>query len=167
MLIKSLTKVDKLTQRVEGLYNQRHADELRHEREQARLKEIRAADDVTKTDFWCKRHGDTTGLAYKVVFKSFGEWCAYYESFDKGFPKELTACCKRLRRYITDKHWDSYYTDSHKLELERRQAIENGDLLQPGDYGFTTKYGDPNKKKWAKMEAEERASFKKKIILHG
>ncbi len=157
MLIKSSDKVQKLTQRVEKIYDQRQADEDRLAREQARLKQVMEADEITKTDFWCRKHGDTTGIAYKVSFKTKDGWCAYYETFGTGWPQELMACCKWLRRNITDKNWDTYYRDSDMIRLQQRQALANGDLLQPGMEGFITKYGDPNKKKYAQLEKEERA----------
>jgi hypothetical protein len=103
-------------------------------------------------------------MAHKVVFSSDGDLCAYYETVDKGAPKHMLACCKGLRRRITDKLFDPYYNQSEVVKLQRRQAEENGDLLQPGDYGFITKYGDPNKKHYEQMEQAERANFKKKII---
>lgn len=166
MLIKSLTKVDKLTQRVEGVFDQRQADEDRHKREQARLKEVSEAQDITKMDFWCNRcNQDTTGLGYKVVFKNEDGFCAYYESFGSRFPKEMLTCCKGLRRNITDKQWDKYYLESEMIIKQAREAQANGDFLQPHQDGFRTKYGDPNKKLYEKMEKEERANFTKGIRM--
>jgi|SRR5579872_5926008 len=163
MLIKSLTKVDKLTKRVENLFDERQYYEDDQKRREARLKEVQQADEIIKTDFWCKKHGDTTGMGYKVSFKDreLG-WCAYYESFGAGWPKEISTCCKGLRRHITDKHFDPYYLESEMITLQMRQSKENGDLLQPGQYGFNTKYGDPDKKKWQKMEQEERTNWQLK-----
>lgn len=166
MLIKSQTKVDKLTKRVENLYEQKEIQERLDEQQKARLKEIKAAQDITKTDFWCGHHRrDFTALAYKVAYRSFGDWCAYYEAFTNGFPKEMVACCKGLRRYITDKNSDPYYFESEMIVKQRKEAIANGDLLQPGQEGFITKYGDPNKKLYEKLEKEARASWTKKIIV--
>ncbi len=167
MLIKSLTKVDKLTKRVENLYDQREVDELRNERDQARLKIINDATDITKTDFWCNEHGDTSGMAYKIVFKDRDlGLCAYYESFGRNFwPNEITACCKRLRRRITDKQNDPYFRDSAMIQKQAREARDKGWLLQPGQDGFNTKYGDPNKKKYEQMEREDKANWTKKIMI--
>ena len=159
MLIKSKTKVDKLTEQVENLYDQKQSDELKADRQLAALKTINEAKDFSKQDFWCRKHGDITAMAYKVVFKSFGELKAYYEAFTHGFPKEMTACCKGLKRYITDKDLDPYYGDSRMIRKQQREAQDKGWLLQPGQEGFTTKYGDPNKKKWAKMEQDERLKY--------
>jgi homoserine dehydrogenase len=60
---------------------------------------------------------------------------------------------------LPDKQFDPYYTDSEMIQNQAKEAIANGDLLQPGDVGFQTKYGDINKKKWAEMEKQE-AHFK-------
>lgn len=160
MLIKSETKVDKLTKRVESVFDQRRADDDRIKRQQESLKQVREASEWTKMDFWCNKHKrDVTGMAYKKIFKSFGEFKAYYESVNTQFPKEMLACCKGLRRRITDKQFDPYYTESAMIQKQARQAKANGDLLQPGQEGFNAKYGDPNKKLYEKMEAEERAKF--------
>lgn len=164
MLIKSVSKVDKLTQRVENFYDQKQRDEELSERQLARLNEIRKAPNWTITDFWCNYHKrDTTGMSYKVVFKSDGDYCSYYESINTGFP--VLACCKGLRRHITDKQWDDYYRDSKMIQNQAKEAMANGDLLQPGMEGFITKYGDPNKKKYQQLEKEERANWTKKIMV--
>jgi hypothetical protein len=156
MLIKSLTKVDKLTKRVENLYDQKEADEDEQKRREAREKLIREAKQWTKTDFYCARcNEDLLGcLAYKVIASDWtqkGQRLAFYEAFK--------ACHKGLRRRITDKENDLYFTQSRMLKEQRMEAIANGDLLQPNDYGFTTKYGDPNKKKWEQLEKQEREAY--------
>lgn len=166
MLIKSRSKIDRLTDKVESWDTQRQADEARYKRQEANLKTIKEAQNWCKMDFWCRHHRqDTTGMAYKVTFHSFGELKAYYESCGYGFPKDMMACCKGLKRNITDKQWDDYYKDSEMVRLQARQAQANGDLLQPGDDGFITKYGDPNKKKWEKIEKDNQANWEKKIMV--
>ncbi len=99
-------------------------------------------------------------MAYKVVFKSFGELKAYYEAFTSGFPKEMKACCKNLRRQITDKVFDPYYRDSEMIQKQAREAMASGDLLQPRQEGFKTKYGDGVfRKEWERKEKEERLKY--------
>lgn len=164
MLIKHRTTVDKLSARVENFYEQQEAKERWDQYKRERLKQVQEAALWTKTDFWCNRHGDTTGMAHKVVFGPDSGLCAYYETVGTGFPKPLLACCKGLRRRITDKAQDPYYGNSQKIIKEMREARDKGWLLQPGQQGFNAKYGDPNKKKWQQMEKEERASFEKKIM---
>lgn len=166
MLIKSETKVEKLTKRVENLYDQRQADEDKRAREEARLKIINDATKWTKTDFWCNSHGDTTGLAFKVIFQDIEkEFYAYYETV-KGnrWPKHIQACCKGLRRRITDKNTDPYFLQSKMIRKQAQESKAKGWLLQPGQEGFNTKYGDPNKKKYAQQEKQDRANWQKKII---
>ncbi len=164
MLIKSLDKVEKLTKRVENLYNERQRYDDLQQALQARNKLINEAPQLTRTDFWCStcREDILNCMAYKVVEK---DWCypyqkiAYYESY--------RACHKGLRRRITDKHTDPYYRESAMIRIQARAARDSGDLLQPHDFGFQTKYGDPNKKLYAKQEAEERANFHKKTFING
>ncbi len=161
MLIKSLTKVDKLTKRVEQTFEERQYYEDLQKRQEEREKLIRESPQWTKTDFYCGIcREDILGCsAFKVIQSDWSnpnQRIAYYESFK--------ACHKGLRRRITDKQQDPYYRDSQMLKEQRLEAIAKGDLLQPYDYGFTTKYGNPNKKKWDKLEQEERANFSKKIM---
>ena len=167
MLIKQLTKVDKLTKRVENIYDERQREEDEDKRRQARRKECEQADDITKTDFWCTRHGDTTGMAYKVIFRNSDGLNAYYEAFNNhAWPKELMTCgCKGLRRWITDKHQDPYYVKSEKIRLEARKAQDSGDLLQPGDWMFDIKYPEHKRKLNERLEKEAKANWKPKIMI--
>jgi hypothetical protein len=164
MLIKSKTKVDKLTQRVENLYDLKERKERNDERLQARLKQIKEAPYWTKMDFWCHKHGDTTGLAYKVVFGNNDGLCGYYQSVrGGGWPKEIQACCKGLRRNITDKNWDNYFKESAMIRRQAREAEDKGWLLQPNDWAFDIKYPELRRKKNAQLEKEARANWTKKI----
>jgi hypothetical protein len=160
MLIKSKTKVDKLTERVENLYDQKERKERDDERLQSRLKQIREAPQFVKTDFWCHRHGDSTGLAAKVVF---GMDCAYYESIGNNICREDMACCKGLRRRITDKNGDPYFRESAMVIKQAREAEAKGWLLQPNDWRFDYKYPELRRKKNAHLEKEARANWTKKI----
>jgi hypothetical protein len=159
MLIKSKTKVEQLTQRVENLYDQRQAEEDRHAKQQSTLKTIREAQKWVKTDFYCHKHGDTTGIAVKVVQGSGDNMVAFYQSIGSNICREDMTCCKGLRRRITDKQFDPYFTCSEMIKRQQREAKDKGWLLQPGDYGFKTKYGDPSKKKWQQQDKEERLAY--------
>ncbi len=155
MLIKSITKVEKLTQRVEKSFEERQYYEDLQKKQQEREKIIREAPEWCYTDFYCPTCRDDLlkCAAYKVIQSDWTspQRIAFYEAFK--------ACHKGLRRWITDKSYDPYFRESRMLEEQRREATANGDLLQPNDYGFITKYGDPNKKKWRQMELEEKTKW--------
>ena len=165
MIFKSVTKTEKLAQRVERFYDDKQREEEQQAKREARIKTIRDAQKWVKTDFYCHRHGDTTGIAVKVVQGHDDNIIAFYESIGSNVCREDMTCCKGLRRRITDKQFDPYFTSSEMIKKQQREARDKGWLLQPDDYGFKMKYGDPNKKKWAKMEAEDRARWEKKISV--
>ena len=165
MLIQSKTKVDKLTQRVENLYDQKERKEREDERLQARLKQIKEAPKFAKTDFWCHKHGDSTGIAVKVVFGPQDDISAYYESIGNNICREDMACCKGLRRRITDKNSDPYFRESAMVIKQAREAQAKGWLLQPGDWAFDIKYPELRRKKNAHLEKEARANWTKKIMV--
>lgn len=156
MLIKSITKTEKLTKRVESYYEERQFNEEQEKKRQERTKTIKKAQRWIYTDFYCHicKQDILKCAAYKVVQTDWvypHQQIAYYEAFK--------ACHKGLRRYITDKNQDPYYRQSKMIEQQRREAIAKGDLLQPDDYGFKTKYGDINKKKWQQMDKQERQDY--------
>ena len=63
----------------------------------------------------------------------------------------------KSKRYITDKLTDPYWKES---EIIRKQRIDMKDyMLQPGMPGFNLRYGDPNKRLYAKMDWEEREAW--------
>lgn len=158
MIIKSVSKLDKLKEHVQKTKQDLERDrELQKQREE-RTKLISDAPEWTTMDFWCSScREDLTTKAYKVVQADWtvkGQQIAFYEAY--------RACHKRLRRYITDKHTDPYFLQS---EMLRRQQIDHElDFLAPFDPRFRLKYGDPNKKLYEAMEAEERANYQKKIM---
>ena len=158
MLIKSTTKVEKLTQRVERIYEEKERYEDIEKRQTEREKTIREAPQWCYTDFYCPTCQEDLlkCAAYKVIQSDWTspQRIAFYEAF--------RACHKGLRRWITDKSFDPYFRQSRMLEQQRREATANGDLLQPDDYGFKSKYGDINKKKWQQMELEEKAKWESK-----
>lgn len=171
MLIRTKTKEQKLTKRIERFYEDKEAQERLEEFNQERKKIIDLAPDILVMDFYNPRKGDYKCEAYKVVFKSNKILCAKYKpktnvkaislNLDGSLGKEIWASPHDYK-CITDKHTDSYYKDSKMLHYQGRMAVANGYLLQPGQDGFKTKYGDPNKKLYEKMEKEERAKWQEK-----
>ena len=53
-------------------------------------------------------------------------------------------CDEWCVRYISHRDEDPYYYNSKRVLKERSESEE--DLLQPGEYGFNTRYGEPYKK---------------------
>lgn len=113
---------------------------------------------AVETGFWCKTcelDFNRTGL--KVTRRAYES-----EQLLAWYATRCEKCYSRCIRFITDKHLDPYYRESALLQHQRK--IQSRDLLQPGDAGFKTLYGDPYKKYHDQMEKAERASFIKKFI---
>jgi len=88
--------------------------------------------------FWCNDCKlDFGAVAFKYEWTYNRVPYARYESKCKD-------CNKRVIRYITDKQWDPWFWRSKNNEIQRKKYAK--DMLQPGDPGFTTLYGDPYKK---------------------
>ena len=87
----------------------------------------------TKTEFWCgKCETDFVAPAYKIWidFYGVGSWHSF-----------CPICGGLVYRHITSKTLDPYYSQSDKIKIMRGEALT--DMLQPGQYGFQTQYGDP------------------------
>lgn len=162
-------RVEQLTTHVKANYDEKERYAKAEERRTERQRLIASVPDVTPTEFYCKCHGDFIAYGGKIVFKdSHGTLCAYYVSHGKAIGakgnlqgndgKRWYSC--RVKRYITDKTWDPYYTES-PLVSQLRQQMEI-DMLQPDDPRFKKYWGDPYAKLNAKKEAEDRSLWEKK-----
>ena len=128
---------------------QNKIDELGKEK-QERMSLILSSPDTKMIEFWCDEcKKDLTALGHKSIILSFVEPFAKY---DGKCPKG-----HRVYRYITDKTEDPYWRKSENVKRDRRRHAK--DLLQPGDYGFQTLYGDPNKKRNDALEKQERQAY--------
>lgn len=165
--IANPNEVAKLRRYLEEKHKSKAAQEAELERIMARQRQINDAPTYAKMEFYCRCHGDWVCLAGKVTGGNIAEPIAYYVPLGGARAMELTGKqrmfkpCK-ARRWITDKAFDPYYRDSKMIQQQRRQATQEGWFLQPGDAGFKSKYGDPYKGQYAKLEAEEKAKWEAK-----
>ncbi len=111
---------------------------------------------VPNVDYWCTQcEMDCTGPGRKIVQTSFAQPIAFYEG---RCPKD-----HRIRRQITDQTTDPYYTHSRVVKAMRQEFAK--DLLQPGQPGFNTLYGDPNTQFYAQLEEAERKAWKQRPTI--
>jgi hypothetical protein len=150
--------LDQLRRNLTRRQNEREEAEAREKARYARETLVKGVPYAIQTDFWCRTcelDFNRTGL--KVVRTAFdsGLLCAWYAT-------RCEKCYTTCIRFITDKHLDPYYHDSEMLRVQR--IAQSRDMLQPGDPGFQTYYGDPMKKYYDEIEQQARATFTKKII---
>ncbi|KKN24239.1 hypothetical protein LCGC14_0896840 [marine sediment metagenome] len=88
---------------------------------------------VPKKEFWCDHCSiDFVAPSYKTwsIIHEVGAWHSF-----------CPLCEGIVYRHITDKIIDPYYNKSEKLRVMRGEAYK--DLMQPGEYGYQTMYGEP------------------------
>lgn len=145
--------IQKLRKRAEQLLKEKHEAEQQQSKRTERDRLIAGEPPFQREmHFFCPQHGDFVATGAKVVQSDWtapGAKIAFYEAFGDaaflGLDGSITRgkACKARRR-ITDRLFDSFYTDSwmlHKLRIDMAD-----DLLQPNDPRFKAKYGDPYKK---------------------
>jgi len=145
--------IEQLTKRV---HDKQAALEAEHRRKALTEREViikQALPIVDSIDFYCDRcRADFRSRGYKTVQKIFDPPIAFYEG--------RCRCGTWCRRFITDQSQDPYYRKSRRVkELAERFRK---DMLQPGEPGFKTLYGDPYAKFYEEMERQERAKWQKK-----
>lgn len=94
---------------------------------------FRKLPEYTKTEFWCENcEADFVAPAYKIWIEIYevGSWHSF-----------CPVCGKLVYRHITGKVLDPYYSQSQKVKEMRGKG--SVDMLQPGQYGFQSQYGDP------------------------
>lgn len=149
--------VNRLTKRVEAKLQAIKAARARQalpEREQVIAS---ALEYVPNVDYWCEGcRMDCTGPGRKIVQTLFkGPRIAFYEG--------KCPVGHRLRRRITDQQSDPYYHDSKLVRMLKDHFAK--DLLQPGQAGFNTLYGDPNAQFYAQLEEAERLTWKRRPTI--
>lgn len=103
----------------------------------------------TTVSFWCERcrkDFDATAIRQESFRHNEQYWCAFCKK-----------CNNKCVRYITRQSDDPYYLKSEKLRRMRQQYSK--DILQPGQTGYNTIYGDPFKEWYNKLEQEERRKW--------
>ena len=124
-------------------------------KEKGKFKERRAFNKLpefsAKMEFWCDHcQIDFVAPAWKqwIVYSGIGTW----QSF-------CPICEGWVYRHITAKVLDPYYFKSEKVRNMR--GINAEDLIQPGQYGFKTYYGDPFVNHYMKFQHRHELLFNK------
>jgi|TARA_R100001530_G_scaffold2201_4_gene3687 phage FluMu protein Com len=147
------SKVEKLKKHVDSNREQRKESEKQKKFQGKHMRMITDAPSVSKADFWCDVcELDFESVGIKVIIGSYKIPIAKYEV-------KCPKCKKNCIRRITDKATDPYYTQSRKHKEEQQK--HRLDLLQPGQDGFKTLYGDPMAPYNEQMEAKARTEWKK------
>lgn len=152
-----LRKIKNLTEGAadtfKGIKQDEEAEKLRTER----FRQITDASDFCRQIFWCDRcNQDFETLAVKQCFTWNNELCAKYVAQGK-HTKNSEECNRVCIRHITDVSTDPFFRHSKLIRDQQRKYAK--DLLQPGDVGFKTLYGDPMKKSNELQENRERADY--------
>lgn len=144
-------QIRKLSELVARNKADRDLDEERHKKLEERSRTVKEAPDRATMEFWCRKcRRDFGRLALKRTIDYPSGVIAYYEA-------PCIGCGIWCRRFITDKTTDPYFMESERLKRMRSEMAD--DLLQPGDPRYAAKYGDPNKKRYERMEQDERESW--------
>ena len=104
-----------------------------------------------RMEFWCDHCSiDFVAPAYKVWsdIHNIGSWhsfCPYCEII--------------VYRHITMKNMYPYYNKSEKVKHMRSKSFK--DMLQPGDYGFKTMYGDAFAQSYNRFQMQHENIFNK------
>ena len=107
--------VGRLKERYDKALERRQKERAENQWFHDRVQQIFGAPRFVKTDFWCKQcKRDCSGTGFRQVC-TVREWgpTAWYVGYCPNGHKML--------RYITDKPWDPYYTQSHNLKVQRWQ----------------------------------------------
>ena len=127
---------ENLKKSLENIQADLDKDTQRRKRVKEMSRERRAFDklpEFAKTEFWCEScDADFVAPAYKIWIEAYevGSWHSF-----------CPVCGKLVYRHITSKILDPYYNQSNKIkEMRGKGAV---DMLQPGQYGFQSQYGDP------------------------
>lgn len=139
---------------------------LEQERERKKKKpnvkmEEATPDRLSRFDFWCRDcEEDFEAPCVKTKHRLEGDMIAVWRAM---CPDCGTDCI----RHITHKDEDMYYYRSTKIRHQRNEYAE--DLLQAGEFGFKTRYGEPYEEFMRKMQGreEELIMEEKKIGLKG
>lgn len=160
VLIRTKSKIERLAERVQKRGEQREMVEEAEKKRTARDREIDKAPSILRTTFYCGRcDRDFDANGYKCVRDDWtvkGQRLAFY--------KGQCPCGNWRQRRITDREGDPYFKESSMVKKQRKMHAT--DMLQPGQFGFKTKYGDPFKKQNVEREAQERVSWKKKMQIN-
>lgn len=134
-------KIEKLKKRVDEQREQRQiaeeTDKIRYESQ----RDIEQAPKFCRKMFYCEEcDTDYETLAGKVVFSWEGQILAKYIPIKKAHKGKNGICTRDNFRQITEVALDPYWNKSKLIKQQRKKYAK--DLLQPGEYGFKTLYGD-------------------------
>jgi len=107
---------------------------------------------IKSYDFWCNTcQEDFTSSARKTRYRLEGDIIATLRG-------ECPDCGEMAIRHATHRDQDPYYQRSTKVRRQRNQY--RIDMLQGGEYGFKTHYGDPDDALNKTIMREEERIFK-------
>lgn len=123
----------------------------RKRRDRERVAFSKLPDVTPKMEFWCDRcRFDFVAPAYKV----------YSYIHDVGSWHSMCPSCESIvYRHITAKKFDPYYAKSEKVRIMQGESIR--EILQPGQYGFRTMYGDPFEHYYMRFQKRQEEIFNK------
>lgn len=105
--------------------------------------------------FWCENcQEDFDAPCYKTRHRLYGDTIAVWRA-------QCPECEETAIRHITHKDEDQYYQRSAKIRAQRIQYAH--EILQAGDYGFRTKWGQPYPEFEKMMRAKEEKKVKKQL----
>lgn len=150
-----MSKAKKLNKFVDALQTDIDKENTKKQKRKNQERERRAYNKLPtysqRTAFWCDRCNiDFVAPAYKVWSDAHqhGNW----QSF-------CPVCGDWVFRYITAKKLDPYYLRSEKIQVMRGESAK--DLIQPGNYGFRTLYGDPFERYYKRFQEQHEALHNK------
>ena len=115
----------------------------------------------SKSAIWCDNcQEDFTAPCYKTKHRLYGDVIAVWRA-------KCPICEADCIRHITHKDEDPYYNKSAVIRSQRNEYA--WEILQAGEHGFRTHYGDPFKEYNEEMERKERqiVESERSIGLHG
>lgn len=110
-------------------------------------------DRLDSYDFWCDNcQEDFTAPCYKTRHYLYGDVIAVWRA-------TCPECGEQCIRHITHRDHDLYYQKSAKIRRQRNEYA--WEMLQAGEYGFNTRYGNP----YREYEEMKEKSAKKRADL--
>lgn len=126
---------ERLIKHVQDTQRDIEVERERHKPSRDTLIERDCTEVIPSMDFWCDQCEEDWTIPGFRADATMGD--TLYVTIRAYCP----TCDAELIRYVTQKREDPYYQRSKKILRQRNQYIR--DVLQGGDYGFRTLYGDP------------------------
>jgi len=106
-------------------------------------------------DFWCENcQEDFEAPCHKTRHRLYGDTVAVWRG-------RCPECGDEAIRHITHRDEDKYYQRSTRIRRQRREFAH--ELLQAGDYGFRTHWGEPYAEFNERMQKQEEEKIKRQL----